>query len=401
VYCANLREEQLIPYYQPIVCADSRDVFAYEVLGRVDTSMGIRSLGPFFHNPAVAAAEKLRIDRSIWFKALNSLRAMRQESTLFLNIQPQWLLPFIKKENNFPTVEHLQSMNLQGCQVVIEIVEDEFCADMALLEELILRYRENGCKIAVDDFGEGFSSLERIIHLHPDFLKIGAGLLERSKEGNIGANILESIGILCEKIGTSLVLEEVETMSQFIMGLEAGVRYYQGYLFSSPRAEFIETDSFHDLVDNALQTYLEKKSRVHNSELHLTAVMNQYLNTVFNDENMPKFSASHLEYRLTSLISAAPEEWLRVYICNRQGYQISANYTRERNNRWTVQPEYRDRNWSWRPYFLPKVVEADQQGRGIYSLAYHDLESRQRIWTFIYPLTDQLILFIDCQYPDL
>lgn len=394
----GLQEKTVLPFFQPIVCVDSREVFAYEVLGRVLSPKGIYSLGPFFHDSRIPAEEKLRIDRSIRFNTLEKMKKMQRNETLFLNIQPEWLLPFINRTRTFPTLEHLQQLDISGNQIVIEICEDEFCEDMETLFSLVNRYREIGCKIAVDDFGEKFSNLERIMLLRPDFLKIGTGLLEPGGNRETGSKVLGALGAMCERTGTSLVLEEVESMEQFLMGLNAGVRYFQGFFFARPMADFVDKNCFHEVMKKGLDIYLLEKGKVQERQLQLAEEMNAYVRSSIRDDVTK--SVKHPEHIISRLLVSAPSDCLRAYICDARGYQVTPNYTRtfEGKDKWKVQPEYRGRNWCWRPYFLPKVMEAGQTKEGTFSQPYQDLKYRKKVWTFVFPLETDLFLFIDCNY---
>ncbi len=389
-------KEDILPFFQPIICVDSNNVFAYEVLGRKNNCQNIESLGSFFHHPEISAEEKLLVDRNVRYKALQKVEAMPSHTSLFINIQPKWLFPFINSDRLFPTIQCLEQFNIKGKQIVIEIIEDEFSADIALLQELVHRYREAGCKIAIDDFGEGFSNLERIAVLRPDFLKISAGLIERSQQGLIGYNVLESMGLLCEKSGASLVLEEVETMSQFLMGLEAGVRYFQGYLFARPSPDFIPSGSFKNLVDSALASFLDKKLSLKQRQIDSSDKMNQYIREVLNEPLESSFI--NPEYHISRLIFSAPAEWFRIYACNERGYQVTPNFIKISNGKWHMEHEYLGRNWCWRPYFLPRVLDTSKRGEGTLSTPYLDLETHQQISTFVYPLDSKLFLFVDCRF---
>ena len=125
-------------------------------------------------------------------------------------------------------------------KVTIEICEADFSQDLSVLNELIYRYKDAGCRIAIDDLGKGFSNLDRIIHLNPDFLKVDASITQSCPENELPFIILETLGLLSQKMGVSLVMEGVETREQFQRGLRAGVRYFQGYFFARPAACFFK-----------------------------------------------------------------------------------------------------------------------------------------------------------------
>lgn len=387
----------LRPYFQPIICVDKNDVFAYEVLGRKCTKCGVESMGEFFHSPLVTAQEKVKVDRIIRFQALELLKKKNRGETLFINIQPHWMLPFLHAKESFPTLQEILRRNLDGSQVVIEICEDGFDEHNDILLNLTKRYREAGCKIAIDDFGEGFSSLARIALLKPDYVKISAGMLICNSDKEYGRFILQSIGILCSNTGTSLILEEVETMEQFLMGLDAGVRYFQGYFFAPPHPDFLDPGFAYEIIKKGLHGYIENKTSQQIDIMRFSDRMDWFIRCQL-DIFAAKVHAENIGDFIHKLTVRAPQSWLRMYVCNYWGYQITPNYTRKNETEWLPEPQYHGRNWCWRPYFLPRVVGARHTGKGNLSQPYMDLETKAIVWTFVFPLSEDLFLLIDCRY---
>lgn len=394
---STIGEEQVRPYFQPIIGVDKSDVFAYEILGRICTPRGIETLGSFFHNPNISSHEKVMVDRLVRFKAMEQLKQKQRNEVLFLNIQPRWLLPYIDENDSFPTLQELTRIDLNGNQIVIELCEDEFEEENDVLLNLVQRYREAGCKIAIDDFGKGFSSLDRIVLLKPDYLKIGAGMIENNHNPEFGQYIMESLGMLCEKTGTSLILEEVETMDQFLMGLDAGVRFFQGHLFARPGSDFLESEFGYELIKTGLRSYIDQKTGQQLNIMKVSSAMDSFIRQklVIPDQQN---HINNIWERILKLSVDAPESWLRIYVCNYWGYQVTPNYKRNDQHRWLQETQYLGRNWCGRPYFLPRVVEARYRGKGILSQPYMDLETRLILLTFVFPLTEELFLFIDCHY---
>jgi hypothetical protein len=92
------------------------------------------------------------------------------------------------------------------------------------------------------------------------------------------------------------------------------------------------------------------------------------------------------------------KESFRIYICDGEGFQQSANLYKSQNGDWVLQAEYRNKNWSWRPYFLENIVRMNYDKRGILSDLYSDVETGEITRTFSFPLSEQLYIFIDLSY---
>ncbi|MDQ8737538.1 EAL-associated domain-containing protein [Paenibacillus sp. LHD-38] len=86
---------------------------------------------------------------------------------------------------------------------------------------------------------------------------------------------------------------------------------------------------------------------------------------------------------------------MRVYLCNDDGIQLSSNFCRESEQAWRREVQYRGANWSWRPYFVPNLVQLNENRRAIVSRAYTDLDSHVWIRTVSVLVAPGLILFMD------
>lgn len=88
----------------------------------------------------------------------------------------------------------------------------------------------------------------------------------------------------------------------------------------------------------------------------------------------------------------------RVYICNSKGLQLSANAEKDEDGQWRLYEDMRNKNWSWRPYFLENIVRMKVEQKGILSDLYTDISRNEQIRTFSYPLSDDLYIFLDIPY---
>lgn len=388
-------EAQICPFFQPVLAVDTYSVWGYEVLGRKVTPQGVESLGGFFHDPAVPVEEKLEMDRLVRRKALKVFKQSGRNIRLFLNIQPQWLCPFMGQERKFPTLEYLEEFGISADQIVVEISETEFCADIESLSRLVVRYREAGCRVAVDDVGRGFNNLERIIAIRPDFLKVDTLLVRKSMQEESARYLLEALGYFAEKSGLSLILEGIEDAELLRLGLEIGARYYQGFFLAPPAPRLADTAGIAELMKREVEGYVRDEIQWRTRRWQQAEELDKLLKNL-------RFSGTtqNLDEYIGRLMHCLPGYCFRIYVCDGYGYQKTPNYTRNPCGGWTVSGEYLNRNWSWRPYFPRGITFASRLGKGIASEPYLDLETRLKIWTFCYFLGDDLYLFIDSRVID-
>ena len=119
-------------------------------------------------------------------------------------------------------------------RLVFEILESENLSDYDFLEEFVLKYKKLGCKIAIDDFGSGYSNFIRIIRLKPDYLKIDGSLIKNIDKDNNSYEIVKSIIAFSKTLNIRTIAEYVHSEEIFNLLLELGVDEFQGYYFGKP-----------------------------------------------------------------------------------------------------------------------------------------------------------------------
>lgn len=97
--------------------------------------------------------------------------------------------------------------------------------------------KEKGCKIAIDDFGSGYSNFEYLVRIQADIIKIDGSLI-RDIDRNEGKRaIVSSIVLFTKTLGIQTVAEYVEREELYNIVNEMGIDYSQGFLFGKPQKE--------------------------------------------------------------------------------------------------------------------------------------------------------------------
>ncbi|MBR4174296.1 MAG: EAL domain-containing protein [Lachnospiraceae bacterium] len=125
--------------------------------------------------------------------------------------------------------------------IELELTETAFFGDTERMVDIMNRLRDERCRIDIDDFGSGYSSLNMIKDIPFDILKIDRMFFSDSNSGT-GKIILEKIVEMAQAMGVDCICEGVETPEQEDLLRKIGCRYAQGYLYSKPipMEEFIE-----------------------------------------------------------------------------------------------------------------------------------------------------------------
>lgn len=127
---------------------------------------------------------------------------------------------------------------IQSCKhpenIIFEILETDFIEDFSVVENFTREVRKFGCKIAIDDFGSGFSNMENILKLSPEFIKIDGSLIKNIDKSNESKTIVKNIINMAKELNAKTVAEFVHSKEVFDVVSSLEVDYLQGYYLSKP-----------------------------------------------------------------------------------------------------------------------------------------------------------------------
>ncbi|WP_148207106.1 EAL domain-containing protein [Heliomicrobium modesticaldum] len=228
-----LKENRIVTYFQPIVqCDEPERLFAYECLLRgKDRNGGILSPGRIFE-VARDADLLFQLDRIARITAIEEATRHSIQSTLFINFNPSSV--YDPATCLRTTIEAVREAKIQPEQVVFEVVESEQISDAQHLRTILDHYRNAGFQVALDDLGAGYSSLNLLTHLRPDFVKLDMELVRNvdkdAYKGEITMKLLE----LARRLQIKTIAEGVERPEEWRWLKKHGADYVQGYLFAKP-----------------------------------------------------------------------------------------------------------------------------------------------------------------------
>ena len=128
----------------------------------------------------------------------------------------------------------IDSLDPGGAEnLVLEISESESIDNYGVFREIADSCRELGIRIAVDDAGTGYASLETIMELAPDFVKLDLVLVRGIDGDKSRREVVRAMHAVAEGIGAEVIAEGIETEPELRVLRELGVRYGQGYYFGA------------------------------------------------------------------------------------------------------------------------------------------------------------------------
>jgi len=231
----TLLQRKLGVNFQPIVNLGSGDVYGYEALIRAPQAGRLKRMGNYYR-----AADHARVvswlDMACLEECLQEASRAGVREHLFVNLDAEGMA-FIEEAAQSLS-ERVEQVGLSPGKIVVEITERQSVTDFPRLAGQIAGLRRQGFKIAIDDAGEGYSTLASIADVRPEFVKVGRPLV-RSIENNGGRRaLLEAINGFATRVGASVIAEGIETSDELATVIEIGVAFGQGYLLSKPKDSF-------------------------------------------------------------------------------------------------------------------------------------------------------------------
>lgn len=358
---------QPLAVFQPFIDTATGRIAGVEALARLRTDYGqLHSAGPLFSDPKTPLAALRRLDREVRQQALTRFHEAPQDWFLSLNISPRWISR-LRPEQALPSLKQLERSGIDPARIVFEITE--LGGASARLPGVVERYRQAGARIAIDDFGAGYSQLDRVLALQPDILKLDMRLFQQAARGGPSSEVVKALAQMAEKTGCWIIAEGVETKAELDFALECGARYVQGYLFAKPEEAFFSSNAFvkrfAHLRDHYVQQKLAERARLMSLRQQLGELMNSFKSWIEGGSSPDHLPQPH----------AYP--WLlRIFQCDRHGTQLTANLEWHQPH-WRSDARYVGHNWSWRPYFYQLLAEGWDERRLILSSTYRDATTNQ------------------------
>jgi len=383
----------IFPYFQPIICISTGCIVGYEALARQYNAQGeVVSAGALFSEKKTSMEYLIDLDRDVRCLALQKFAQMEDESSyLTLNISAGWI-DYITTihEGTLPTLDMIERLNIDRSRIIIEITESG--ADIEKLKLAVAEYRRFGLRVAIDDYGSGYSQLDRVIALNPDIIKIDMDLFKAAVEGDrMSGEVLQMLSRFAQRQGFQVICEGVETAKDFLYGLSCGFQFMQGFLFSAAQAEFVDANAYQKKIRGLRENFVKNKIAEEQQEtlrLHKVEQFIYQLKQALQDD-----------FNLNELVTWGFEDYdiLRFYLCKENGEQTSPNFNFN-NGKWAADADKIGYNWAWRPYFYSLIAlnkEGNTTQKVIISDDYLDVSSGKLCQTLSIHVSTEIILMVD------
>lgn len=226
-----LKNKLITIHYQPIVHFHSQQTYGFEALSRGPANS-------FFYSPSqlFPYAEKegllYTLEKVARERAFEESSGISKDQKLFINLNSQAI--YDRQFTPGHTISLLQQFGINPKNVVFEITERNAIDDFAAFRNALNHYREQGFQVAIDDAGTGYSSLQSISELMPDYIKIDRSLINGIDHNEVKSSMLEAFVSFTQKTNCEIIAEGIETEGELHRVIELGIVYGQGFFIARP-----------------------------------------------------------------------------------------------------------------------------------------------------------------------
>lgn len=226
---SSIEKNRIMLYFQPIVSNKSGKIIKYESLIRLIKENGEVVSPSYFIDLAKKTKYYPHITSSVVEQAIEAVKLLNKEISINLSMID------IEKDNIRSQIISLIEKNKSLTdKITFEILEDENIKDFKVVENFLKYVKKLGVKIAIDDFGSGYSNFERLLNYYPDMLKIDGSLVKNIQNNRFSLNLIETIVLFAKRQRLKTIAEFVENRNIYEILSKLGVDYSQGFYFGKP-----------------------------------------------------------------------------------------------------------------------------------------------------------------------
>lgn len=226
-----LEEDMVVPFFQPIFDVNC-DIVKYECLVRIVNANGTVILPYMFLDISRRIKRYAEIEKILIKKSFDAIE--NTQHTISINLSShdmtdgdvsKFIIEEITKRNN-------------AHKIIFEILENENIEHIQRIENFIKHVKSMGVRIAIDDFGSGYSNFSYMLTLKPDYIKLDGSLIKNIHKDTNSFAIVSAIMVFAKKLGIGTIAEFVHSKEVFDTCVNLGVDEFQGFYLGEPKDKF-------------------------------------------------------------------------------------------------------------------------------------------------------------------
>lgn len=233
----SIQQENYETWFQPIIYAqnalETPKVYSYEGLFRMRDDTNTIVPPQLVFSLAEQADLLFSLDLVARRSAVEYFAAAKLQGKLFINFNPSSI--YDPSYCLRSTAAAIYELGLTPADIVFEVTETHQSSDLNHLKGILAFYRNAGFKVAMDDIGSGWSGLNLLQKIRPDYVKIDMELVRDVHTDVFKQNIVSSLVNIAKKNGITTVAEGIETEQEARWLIHNNIDLLQGYLFGRPK----------------------------------------------------------------------------------------------------------------------------------------------------------------------
>jgi len=229
-----IARQRLTCVIQPIVDLRTYEAIGYELLSRGPLESELHLPDALFE-VARSQGRVTELDTLCRTTATRAGATLPADCLRFVNTEPVTMLLHAQGDAFVREFVEATPEGMRG-QTVIEITENCVIDDFDRMREIVQQLRAHGFRIAVDDAGAGYSGLQTMVEIEPDFIKLDMSLIRGLESSMVKQKLVRTLRDFCDAAGIGLIAEGIETQPQLDALRRLGVSLGQGFLFGHPCA---------------------------------------------------------------------------------------------------------------------------------------------------------------------
>lgn len=225
-----IRNQRVIPHFQPIMDVRTGKTTKYECLIRMINSDG----AVIYPDDFIPVAKKTDVYQKLTLRMLE--KSMDTFETSPYDFSVNLTIEDLVNEETIAYLVNESRYRQLSSRLIVEIVETEEMKDFERIVAILADLRKEGIRIAIDDFGSGYSSFEYILKLNPSFIKIDRVITQSILSDQRAYGIMKSVIEFARHSGIQTVAEYVDSAELRDTVVTLGVDYIQGWLVGKPEA---------------------------------------------------------------------------------------------------------------------------------------------------------------------
>jgi diguanylate cyclase (GGDEF)-like protein len=226
-----LRTRQVVPYFQPIIDNRTGKVAKFECLARILHNNAVMTPVVFLETAELTGMLP-DVTRLMVEKSFDYFKTRTEEFSINISeydLNDGYLEGFLQ--------ENIDCFGIDPSRVVLEVLEGISAHGAQKSLDQLIRFKQMGFQLAIDDFGAENSNFERVHRLQVDYIKIDGSFIKHIDEDMNSYRVAKTIADFSKSIGAKVIAEYVHSEAVQNKIMELGIEYSQGYYFAEPAPE--------------------------------------------------------------------------------------------------------------------------------------------------------------------